>query len=461
MDDRSDAPLGGEPGASRAITTSGELGAEISRLLFAYERRTGRSVGKERLAAAIGVTRSSLYAYLKGTTLPSTVVLDRLLTVLDVSPCSRRRLATARDGLEVGPGTVPADPPPPRQLPGAVAGFVGRARELAELNARLRDPGGAMTITPIVGTAGVGKTALAVRWAHQVCGRFPDGQLYVDLRGYGPVRPRRPAEALELLLCALGVASRSLPSGEDARAGLYRTLLAGRRTLVLLDNAAASEQVRPLLPGSAGCHVVVTSRSGLSALVAGTGARPLTLGRLRHDEAVDLLRGILGPARVEREPAAADELVRRCAHLPLAVRIAAQRACTDPSTSLAGLAEALSCERHRLDRLATPDDDLTTDVRAALSWSVRSLPRAQARMFRLLGLHAGRQISVRAAAALGGVDVQYAVRLLDGLAGAHLLERARGGYRLPGLLRDYALECAAREETEETRASAVRRMLGR
>ncbi len=244
--------------------------------------------------------------------------------------------------LPVPPGsaeTVPA------QLPLAVAAFAGRHRELARLDELLAGPGNgtpAVVISAVSGTAGVGKTALAVRWAHRVADRFPDGQLYVDLRGFDPGAPMLdPAEALRGFLTAFGTPPERIPAGLNSRAGLYRSLLAGKRVLVLLDNARDVDQVRPLLPGSAGCLVVVTSRNRLTPLLAIEGARPLTLDILSVPEARDLVTQRLGRARTSTEPEAVDEIVARCARLPLALAIACARAAAYPEFPLAKVAGEL------------------------------------------------------------------------------------------------------------------------
>jgi tetratricopeptide (TPR) repeat protein len=361
-------------------------------------------------------------------------------------------------GGGIGWGVVAA------QLPHDVAGFTGRADELEQLRALFAGGGRAgatVVISAIDGVAGIGKTALAVHVAHQLAGRFADAQLYVDLRGFDPRQsPLQPGAALSHLLRGLGVDPRRVPSDLDDQVGMYRSLLAGRRALVVLDNAATAEQVRPLLPGGSDCAVLVTSRNRLSGLVVRDGARRLALDLLPEADAVALLAGILGAERVAAEPAAAVELARLCGRLPLALRIAADRAAAGPRRALADLVAALDVERDRLDLLATPDADQTTAVRAVFSWSYHALPAAAARAFRLLGLHAGPDIEARAAAALLGADVPRAQALLDALATAHLIEEHRPGrYRLHDLVRLYAAEQAAAEEPEPDRAAAVARLL--
>lgn len=315
-----------------------------------------------------------------------------------------------------------------------------------------------MVISAVIGSAGMGKTALAVHWAQQVKDRFPDGQLYVNLRGFDPGSPMTPEQALDGFLRALGVPGEKIPAGVRAQAEMYRSLLDGRRVLVVLDNANTAEQVSPLLPGSAGSVAVVTSRSRLSDLVARDGAHPLSLDLLTPAEAIALLRQSIGAARVDAEPGAAAELIRLCAHLPLALRIAAERVATRPDVTLADLVEELTDEHARLDALAS-DDDQTTAARAAFRCSYRALPSEAARVFRLLGVHAGPNISAPAAAALTGTPVTEVRRLLDVLTGAHVVEQtAPDRYRFHDLLRLYAAERAA-EAPEAERNAAVQRVL--
>lgn len=353
--------------------------------------------------------------------------------------------------------------PVPRQLPAGAAHYTGRAADLAKLDTLLAEPrtGGPVTATVflVVGAAGVGKTALAVHWAHQARSRFPDGDIYVDLHGYDPVVPAPLEQVLERVLRALGVTTRNMPGDLEAQTALYRSLLAGRRVLIVLDNAAAAEQVRPLLPGSATCRVVVTSRQRLSGLVAREGAARLTLDPLHPTEALSLLEQIIGADRVAGERSAAAELTRACAYLPLALRIAAERAAVHPRLTLAELARQLSGERDRLD-LLTADDDESTAVRIVFSWSYRALPPTLSRVFRLLGLHTGPDISTPAAATLTGLTVEQAQRCLDALASVHLVEEIdRDRYRLHDLLRLYAAECATEDETGADRADAILRLL--
>jgi DNA-binding SARP family transcriptional activator len=352
----------------------------------------------------------------------------------------------------------------PAQLPAEVTAFTGRELALRQLDILLpneNDPHGAAgsaapVLATIVGTAGVGKTALALRWAHQVRHRFPDGQLYVNLHGHSVGPAVRPIDALTRLLPALGVPAEQVPQEVDAAAGLYRSLLADKRVLVLLDDVAHSDQARPLLPGSRGCRALLTSRDKLGGLVARDGAVPLTLDALTPAESLTLLTRLLGADRVGAEPAAAAELTDLCGHLPLALRIAAAnltarpaRAITDDTTRMANG-----------DRLAAlqVDGDPGVAVRAAFDQSYATLPADAALLFRLLGLVPGREITAQAAAALAGFPPARAALLLDRLAGAHLVvEHTPERYTLHDLLRLYTADLAAGDHTLD-RAAALNRL---
>jgi DNA-binding SARP family transcriptional activator len=343
-------------------------------------------------------------------------------------------------------------------LPAAVPGFTGRVRELRALSAMPGRPGGPVLITAIGGTAGVGKTALAVHWARQHAARFPGGQLYVNLRGFGPGDPVPPAEALRGFLDALQVPADEIPATLDGRQALFRSLVAGKKILVLLDNARDPAQVRPLLPATASALVLVTSRNQLTDLITQDGAGQIDLDVLAAADARQLLAGRLGPARVAAEPAAADELIGLCARLPLALAITAARAAAHPGFSLGVLAGELRDARGRLDALSTGED--TADVRAVFSWSYANLPVPAARMFRLLGLHPGPDITAQAAASLADLTVPEARRLLRDLTRGHLLtEHSPGRYAFHDLLRAYAAEQAGAIDTEAGRQAARRRML--
>jgi DNA-binding SARP family transcriptional activator/predicted negative regulator of RcsB-dependent stress response len=357
-----------------------------------------------------------------------------------------KRMLTADLALAV---SSPVVRPVPRQLPAPPRSFAGRGRELAALDAimNLRHP------IVVSGTAGVGKTALAVHWAHRVADRFPDGQLYVNLRGFDPSGTvMTTGEAVRAFLDALDLDPQRIPASLDAQAGLYRSALAAKRVLVVLDNARDADQVRPLLPGSPGCVVLITSRNRLAGLVATDGAHPLALDLLSTGEARDLLADRLGADRLRAEPEVADEIITRCAGLPIALTIVAARvACT--SFPLRAIATEL---RGGLD----PFDggDSASDVRAVFSWSYHALAPAAARLFRLLGLHPGPDVSAAAAGSLCGAGP---VRpLLAELTRAHLLtEHQPGRYVFHDLLRAYATEQAQLHDTDAERRAATGRLL--
>ncbi|MFI1397741.1 ATP-binding protein [Streptomyces sp. NPDC020681] len=353
--------------------------------------------------------------------------------------------------------------PTPRQLPADVHGFVNRTDELDQLNAVLADEEGdplVISVCVIAGTAGAGKTSLALRWAHQVQNRFPHGQLYVNLRGYDPGEPITAQEALHRFLNALGVRPSAVPQELDAAAALYRSLLADRQVLVVLDNAATVGQVRPLLPGSAGCLTVVTSRTRLSGLAVRDGARRLTLGTLPQPEAVALLRAVTAGYRPADDLERLTELAELCARLPLALRIAAERAASHPHMRLDDLIADLRDESALWDALSTGDDDEAEAVRTVFAWSYRALPEQAARLFRLLGLHPGPEFGLHAAAAIAGETAGRTRQLLDSLVGAHLVEQiAPDRYQFHDLLRAYATAQAQHEEPLKERDAALRRGL--
>ncbi|MBB5858146.1 ATP-binding protein [Amycolatopsis umgeniensis] len=354
----------------------------------------------------------------------------------------------------------------PRQLPGSVRDFTGRADHLAALDALIPpDPGQhdgrpqSVVITAVDGAGGMGKTTLALHWAHRIQHRFPDGTLHINLRGYGPGVPVTAGEALSGLLRALGVAARAIPADVDAQAALLRSLLSGKRALLLLDNAHSAEQIRPLLPGTAGCMAVVTSRDSLTGLVVTDAAHRLTLDLLSEAEALDLVSGILGADRAAAEPDAVGELVQFCGRLPLALRVAASRAAAHPHLTVADVVTELADDRTRLDVLSEFGDERAA-VRAVFDWSYGRLPSAQARLFRRLGLHPGPDLSLAAAAALAELPPAETRPLLAALANAHLIEPAAGGrYRFHDLLRAYAADQARGHDTDEDRYRALESML--
>ena len=446
--------------------------------------------GRAALARRVGYSRSQLYAILDGQ-IRRPPEWDRLVKPL-VRACTgdderavaewRRRhhvlvavySELTRQGRQDQPDDAPRSVGAPRvvlaQLPGDVDVFTGRAAELAELDRLLTAiptqtdvtevAGGYSTsvvISAVSGTAGVGKTALALRWAHRVRAEFPDGQLYVNLRGYDPDQPLSAADALAGFLRALGVAGADIPLELEERAAAYRSLLDGRRMLIVLDNAATVEQVRPLLPGAPSALVVVTSRDSLAGLVARHGARRLDLDLLPPEDAVALLGALIGE-RVGAEPDAASALAGQCARLPLALRVAAELAATRPAVSLAALGAELADEQQRLD-LMDAGGDPRTAVRGVFSWSYQYLSVNAARTFRLLGLHPGPDFDLYAAAALTNSSCGQAQHLVDLLSRAHLIATtSTGRYAMHDLLHAYATELATIEDPEDQRRAALTRL---
>ncbi|GAA3616380.1 BTAD domain-containing putative transcriptional regulator [Nonomuraea rosea] len=394
-------------------------------------------------------------------------VRDELAEELGIEPGPELRAAQQRvlretagpvgeaTGLAVAPAGEAAAVVRPAQLPADLSVFAGRRADLARALALLDgDALGTVVISAIGGMAGVGKTTLAVHWAHQVTHRFPDGQLYVNLRGFDRIgSAMNPAKALRGFLEALGVPPHRIPVTMDAQVGLYRSLLAKRRVLILLDNARDADQVRPLLPGCPGCLVLITSRDRLPGLVATEGALPMTLDLFPVEDARESLTRRLGEERVVREPRAVDEIVERCGGLPLALAVVAARAAANPAFPLSAIAAELRETPETLDAFA--DGDPAVDVRAVFSWSYRSLSAGAARLFRLLALHPGPDVSAGAAAALADEPVR---RPLNELTRASLLtEHTPGRYVAHDLLRAYATELV--EDSEDDRHAAVRRLL--
>jgi hypothetical protein len=337
----------------------------------------------------------------------------------------------------------------PRQLPPAARHFAGRARELDQLSSMLgaQPADGTARVCVVSGTAGVGKTALAVRWAHQVSENFPDGQFYVNLRGFtAGDRPVEPADAMRSLLEALGVPGEDVPESAAALAGLYRSLMTGRRVLLLLDNARDASQVRPLLPGDPACLVVVTSRGQLTELVASDGATPVALGVFSDTEATELVARMLGVHAVVTEPEAVGELIETCARLPMALANAVARVATTAGLSLATLAHELRSAGQRLEAWDTTDP--AGGLREVFSWSYRELSDPAKRLFRLMGTYPGPGVTTADAADLAGVPAETARSLLRELASLALVaEQPPGWYEFPhALLRAYAAECAHEQD---------------
>jgi tetratricopeptide (TPR) repeat protein/transcriptional regulator with XRE-family HTH domain len=422
------------------------------------------------LAARTGWSQTAIAEYFTGRTLPPTDRLDGLLELLGATPAEQRALATARDRVEeaarrtrgrgrtAGPGQAPpaaaGSGAVPHQLPAPPDTFTGRARELALVDEAL---GGAGGVCAIGGMGGVGKTWLALHWAHTRRDLFPDGELHVDLRGFDPAgRPLEPEAAVRGFLAGLGVPPEEVPAGPEAQAALYRGLTAERRMLVLLDNAVDTAQAAPLLPGGSGCTVLVTSRRRLTGLVAAHGARAVDVGVLPADDAREVLVRRLGRARLRAEPRAAADLLASCAGLPLALGITAACAATHPDLTLTALAAELRDDAHRLDALDGGEPG--SDLRAVLSWSGRSLSPAARRGFALLGLAPGPDVTPAAAARLLDLPPAAARALLRELDHAHLVQRgATERYRMHDLLKLHAAEQAQEHATPaESRAAAGR-----
>ncbi|MFH8749509.1 BTAD domain-containing putative transcriptional regulator [Streptomyces rimosus] len=373
---------------------------------------------------------------------PGAALSEAYLAILHARPAELPAAGrSASEGNKAAPSEAPTprpDTPPPCLLPRAPAGFVGRAEDLDRLTETVRS--GSPPLSVVTGPGGVGKTSLAVHWAYAHAGEFPDGILYADLHamdpdGTGP----QPAGVLHDFLQALGVAEERLPADARAAEHLYRSLLTGRRALVLLDNARDSAQVRPLLPGTPGCTVLVTSRNRLEGLVATDCARLLPLERLAPEDGVRVLRTVIGDLRVAAEPAAAEELAVLCDGLPLALRLAAARLAARPRLALRAMADDLVDEHQRLSLLSGED----LGVAATLRLSVQQLPPAGAQLFRQLALHVGSELDGAAAAALSGLSPAGTRAALDELAAAHLVEEWTGDrYLMHDLTRLYARSCA-------------------
>jgi len=439
----------------------GRHAALVSELVALVGRHPLREGLRERLMLALyrsGRQAEALEVYRDGHRL----LVERL--GLEPGPDLQRlqRAILASDpGLLPEPGG-PMEPvaPPPAQLPPDVADFTGREEQVARLCGAL-DPGRPATataVTVVSGKPGVGKSALAVHVAHRLRSDFPDGQLHVDLGG-AEHQPLAPEDVLDRFLRGLGVGGAAVPAAPEERRDLYRSRLADRRVLVVLDNAADEAQVRPLLPGGPSCAVVVTSRARLAGL---DGALRLDLDVLGPGQATELLARIAGPERVAAEPDAAAAIVALCGNLPLAVRVAGARLAVRGHWRLADLAELLADERHRLDELAIAD----IEVRAGLALSYQGLDGEARRLFRRLGLLAAPTVAAWVAAAVLDRRLAGAQRLLDALVDAHLVEvlgTDAGGqvrYRFHDLVRLYARERADAEEPAAERRAVVARALG-
>ena len=367
------------------------------------------------------------------------------------------RLLAAVFGTSVDELTADPPVPAPAQLPREAAAFTGRAGTLAALWKLLDESPDAIPV--ISGAGGVGKTTLAIHWAHLAAERFPDGQLYANLHGFGPGEAAAdPGDVLADFLTALGVDRTAVPAALESRTALLRSRLAGRALLMVLDNARDAGQVRPLLPGTGAARVVVTSRNQLTGLVATDGAVPVPLDVLAEDEAGELLAGRLGAGRVAAEPGAVADLVARCDRMPLALAIVAARAAVHPDITLAELAEQLRDPAEALDALDA--GDATTDLRTVFSWSYRALPAVPRQVFAALGLHPGPDLDLTAAANLTGRPVAEARRALADLVRLHLVGQRPGErYAMHDLVRAYAAETARNDLSPAEQAAATARLL--
>jgi tetratricopeptide (TPR) repeat protein len=446
------------------VTSLSDLARELDVLRCRAARGTRKAkVSLSDLAGRVDLPLSTVHAYVSGKTLAPIEVLDRMVIALDATPVEQSRWSEAwfrvakyvREQRQPGIAATPvhAGWPVPRQLPMDVPGFTGRLHELAELDRLLTEPdprdGRPVAVSVIVGSAGTGKTALAVHFGHRVVERFPDGQLYVDLRGFAPSSPMTSAKALGQLLRGLGLPPERVPVEEQEQAATYRSLLAGKRVLVVLDNARAADQVEPLLPGSPGCLVLITSRTTLATV---DGAIPLRLGVLSEPDALTLLTRLADADRVRAEPEAATALVGLCARLPLAVRIAGARLAARPGWSVETLVTRFADASRRLDELQLGDRAVRasfTVSRHALEGSKDPVDQAAARAFRLLGALDWVEMSVPVAATLLDLPQEETREALERLVDDHLLDSARPGrYHTHDLLRLYSRDLAKADEPE-------------
>jgi tetratricopeptide (TPR) repeat protein/DNA-binding XRE family transcriptional regulator len=430
-------------------------------------RRRAAGLSQQELAERAGLSIRTIGNLERGASKwPYRDSLHRLADALGLRDEARAEFIAAA-GRRLAPGAVPGGTRPggarpgrarvvPAHLPATLPVFVGRREQLATLSRVLQQPGGTAVITAIGGTAGVGKTALAVHWAHQVAGEFPDGQLYVSLRGFDPSgTPVTPGEAVRVLLDSLEVPAERRPQTVEAQLGLYRSLLAGKRMLVLLDNARDAAQVRPLLPGAPTCRVIVTSRNQLTGLVATAAAYPLQLDVLTDREAGQLLEQRLGMDRLDAHPGAVAQIISSCARLPLALSIIAARAAMRPDMDLREVAADLAA-RPPLEAFRD-DSDPAADVRAAFSWSYRQLDAGAAHAFRLAGLHPCPDLERYAVAALSATTAGQAGQGLATLAHSSMIQSAGPvRYGIHDLLRGYARELAATDGARAQRQALTR-----
>ncbi len=432
---------------------------DLAELLRALRRRHARDRGDSpltyrELAAKTGWSRGIIGEYLVGNVVPPMDRFDQLVGLLGARRSELGPLATARDRVEDllrAESAARRDARAvPRQLPPARAGFSGRVDELAALDVLVREPGpGALAL--VLGAAGIGKTSLVVQWAHQVSGEYPDGQLFLDLRGFHPkASPMLVSDALRACLRALGVPEQQIPVAPETQSGLLRSVLADRRVLMILDNARDADQIRPLLPGAGGCAVVVTSRLRQVGLIAVDGARPLTLGVLPDADSRQLLAARVGLDRLDAEPDIAASILTACAGLPLALSIVAARASITPGAALGESLASLT---------AGTGHDPHGDLNAVLSWSYTHLTAAAAQLFRRLGQHPGGEFTLAAAASVAGLSAPATRSLLGELTDAHVVEvQAPDRWAMHDLWRSYAVDRAGSADRAAVRRTATGRL---
>jgi tetratricopeptide (TPR) repeat protein len=446
-----------------ALPEGAETMADLARALRQLRRRHARrrtdtELSYRELAAKSGYAHGVIGDYFTGKVLPPTDRLDVLAGLLGATGNERRALATSRDQIDelrrhpaAQAGSAAAAR---RTLPPDVISFTGRDRQLRELIAAAR-PHGKVGLFTIGGMAGVGKTAFAVRAAHQLAGQYPDGQIYLPLHGHTPgQRPVLPADALASLLQITGTAPRQLPSGLEARASRWRDWLAGQRLLLVFDDAHGHEQVRPLLPGTAGSVVLITSRRRLTAL---ENARAISLDVLPPDDAAGLFTRLADRAGLVADDADVAAICHLCGYLPLAIGLLARQLHHHPAWTGQSLAADLAAARdHRLELMHAEN----VSVAAAFELSYEELPAAQQRLFRRLALHAGPEIDAYAAAALNGTGLSATRRGLGALYDHYLLEEAAPGrYRLHDLIREHAGALLAGDPPDEQEAATDRELL--
>lgn len=447
------------------------FGQELNKFRITSQARSGKKFNGKTIGKDLNIPHSTIYAYLNGANMPPRENLEAILTLLEATPDERAELRhlweqaelnkwTRAEVKDMSPAPVVAIAQTSQTLPLAVPDFTGRGeeqRQLDQLAERAIEKSSTASVAAIVGTVGVGKTALAVNWAHATRDQFADGQLYLDLRGYSPDDAISPADALLRLLATLGIPQRDIENDLVGRIDQYQKLISTRRMVLILDNAKNADHVRDLLPNSSSCLTLVTSRDSLGGLVIERGATRIEVAPLSNNEAIELLEGLIGE-RVKTEPEAALELSSRCACLPLALRIAAEVAVFRQATALKKIVKELSDEQQALDVLDDSGDDRTA-LRVVFSWSYKQLSSQSADTFRLAGLHPSVEFDDYAIAALTDSSLRDAKKLGVTLSRAHLIYRTSSDrYSMHDLLRFYARECSNQEDSPATQADALGRL---